>query len=92
MFDALGQILAKELKRQRNALRWRSYNKAAWGMDVGYRKLHAKPIGAPKQKGPVPTNGSFESYKAKTIQQPLRLPLQPWAPLQAFLPSWELPS
>lgn len=29
------------------------------------------------KKGPVPTNGSFESYKAKTIQQPLRLPLQP---------------
>lgn len=47
----------------------------AWG--VGCRKLYAKPIGAPKQKGPVPTNGSFESYKAKTIQQPLRLPLQP---------------
>lgn len=34
-------------------------------------------IGTPKQKGPVPANGSFESYKAKTIQQPLRLPLQP---------------
>lgn len=44
---------------------------------MGCRKLYAKPIGAPKQKGPVPTNGSFESYKAKTIQQPLRLPLQP---------------
>ena len=41
MFDALGQTLAKELKRQRNVLRWRSYNKAAWDMDVGYRKLNA---------------------------------------------------
>ena len=50
MFAALGQILAKELKRQRNALRWRSYNKAAWGMDVGYRKLHAKPFGYIKTK------------------------------------------
>lgn len=50
MLAALGQILAKELKRQRNALRWRSYNKAAWGMDVGYRKLHAKPFGYMKTK------------------------------------------
>ena len=50
MFAALGQILAKELKRQRNALRWRSYNKAAWGMDVGYWKLHAKPFGYMKTK------------------------------------------
>lgn len=50
MFAALGQILAKELKRQLNALRWRSYNKAAWDMDVGYRKLHAKPFGYMKTK------------------------------------------
>ena len=50
MFAAIGQILAKELKRQRNALRWCSYNKAAWGMDVGYRKLHAKPFGYMKTK------------------------------------------
>lgn len=35
MFDVLGQTLAKELKRQRNVLRWRSYNKAAWGMGRG---------------------------------------------------------